>query len=202
MKRGYTLTVGLGIALAVLAGSVSVANAQYPPPPGYGPPPGYYPPARPRGVYRDGLVIGAALGGGTIAASDCPACGGGLAGEFHIGGMLNPRLAIEFDASTIWHPYGDSQTLTNSFFLGALQYWATDQLWLKGGIGLAEITLSDNIDPSFGTSESAFGVMGAGGFEIVQTPSFALDLQLRIQHGTYSGGGATNLALLVGLNWY
>jgi hypothetical protein len=201
------LTLGAAIAAAVLLGSVTAAHAQYQqqPPPGYGPPPGYYPPpppaAYPRGVYRQGLVFGLALGGGAISASDCPACGGGIAGEVHLGGMINPRMAIMADVWGIAHPYGDN-TLSNTMLTGALQYWVADQLWLKGGIGVANISLSDPTGADYGNSESALGLLAAGGFEALQSSTFALDVQLRVGYGAYSSGGASNVAVLVGLNWY
>ncbi len=84
--------VGVG-----LAGSGEAhAQGYYAPGPG-GPPP--------NGVYRSGLVVGFAVGGGNMALN-CDGCGslGGLAAEFHIGGMVAPRLALEFDISTIVHP--------------------------------------------------------------------------------------------------
>jgi hypothetical protein len=197
--KSLVLGLGLGVALAVLLGSASPAQAQYAP--GYGPPPGYYGP--PRGVYRSGLVLGFGIGGGFISASNCPNCGGGIAGELHIGGMVNPRLAAMLDIWGVDHIDGNGNSLSNSFFTGAIQYWVLPQLWLKGGIGLASVGLSDASGfTGPGNSETAFGLLGAGGVEVVQTPSFALDLQLRLGYGAYSGGGATNLALLVGLNWY
>jgi hypothetical protein len=204
MSRLKNILFGFGIAAALLLGSVSVAHAQYgAPPPGYGYPPPALPP---RGMYREGLVVGVGLGGGVISASNCGACGGGLAGELHIGGMINPQLALMADLWFLEHQYDDlaggSNTLTNSMFTAALQYWAMDKLWLKGGLGGARITLSDAVGNSYGSSEGALGVLLAGGFEVVQAGSFALDLQLRFGYGAYSGGGASNFAFLVGANWY
>ncbi|HEX4406724.1 MAG TPA: hypothetical protein VH560_17920, partial [Polyangia bacterium] len=74
MIRVTRLLIGLGLATIVLLGSSSNAQAQYqaPPPGYYAPPPGYGrgypPPPRPRyRVYREGLVLGFALGGGGIS---------------------------------------------------------------------------------------------------------------------------------------
>jgi hypothetical protein len=212
MNRGKSLMVGITIIGCVLLGSIATARAQGqppPPPPGYGPPPGYYPPpppAAPHGLYRQGLVFGGALGGGTITASNCYACGGGIAGELHLGGMVNPRMAVMADVWGIAHPYdpgdGSSQTLSNYMLTGALQYWLTDMFWIKGGLGIATIRLSDATGADYGMSESSLGILAAGGFELIQSNTFALDLQLRLGHGTYASGGATNLAFLVGVNWY
>src|SRR4051794_25934996 len=90
----------LGLATIAILGSATVAHAQYqaPPPGYYAPPPryAYPPPPSPRyGMYRSGLVFGVGLGFGGIAAQDCgDICGPAGAFEFHIGGMLNPRLAL------------------------------------------------------------------------------------------------------------
>ena len=46
-------------------------------------------------MYRSGLVFGFALGGGAITANNCVNCGGGAGGlEAHLGGMINPQLAL------------------------------------------------------------------------------------------------------------
>jgi hypothetical protein len=106
----------------------------------------------------------------------------------------------------IAHSYDDglggTNTLTNSMFTVAGQYWLMDKLWLKGGIGDAHISLSDYVGNTYGAEENAFAVLFAGGFEVLQVNNFALDLQFRVAHGAYSGGGATNIGFLVGANWY
>jgi hypothetical protein len=207
-----SLRIGVGIAALLVLGSASVAHAQYqsPPPGYYAPPPGYGypppPPPPPPREYRSGLTLGGAIGGGGISASNCSACGGGFAFELHIGGMVAPQLAIMADISSVLHSYDDglggSNTLSNSLFAVAAQYWIAPIVWLKGGIGDAHIALSDYAGNTYGTNEDALGVLLAGGVEVFRTPIFALDLQLRFMHGSYSGGGATNYAFLVGFNWY
>jgi hypothetical protein len=201
MTRDKSLALGFGIALAVMIGSASIAHAQYAP--GYGPPPGYYPPA-PR-MYRSGLVLGVGVGFGLISAADCgDICGGVLSGEFHIGGMMNPRLAVMADFwGNVRNSSDLSTTVWNGIYTGALQYWATDILWLKGGAGLAHMQLTDNGSGFAFGDEWGFGLMGAAGLEVVQSSTFALDLQLRLGHGFFSqGGDVNNVALMVGFNWY
>ena len=214
MTRDTRLGLVFGIATMIVLGASSIAHAQYnaPPPGYYAPPPRYaYPPPPPPPVYggRYGLVIGGALGLGGISSNDCPACGAGGAWEFHIGGMLNPQLALLFDMSGVVRSYddtaGNTNTLYNSLFAVALQYWLTDRLWLKGGVGDAYISLDTTDYAGFvysNGSESALGLLGAGGFELISARTFSLDLQLRFMHGFYSGDGATNWGLLIGLNWF
>ena len=73
-------TMTLGALVSVLFVS-SAALAQYgeppppPPPPAYAPPPTYAPPPayqQPRGLSRDGFLIGFSIGGGSISAECDP----------------------------------------------------------------------------------------------------------------------------------
>jgi hypothetical protein len=199
MTSGKRLAVALGIGAIVLLGSLSTAQAQYGAPPPYGPGPS-------RGMYRGGLVIGFGLGLGGISTSDnCFRCSGAAGGfEFHIGAMLNPRLALMFDGWGLGRPIDEGGTLTNGMAAAALQYWVTDVFWLKGALGFGEVRISYDDGYYYGGSDSlsGLGIMGAGGFEIMQSYNFALDLQLRLAHMSYDFGGANNFALMVGLNWY
>ena len=199
MKGRYSLTLGVAITLAVLLGSVSAANAQYPP--GYGPPPGY---GAPR-MYRDGLVVGFGLGFGVISAPDCgDVCGGAFSGELHLGGMLNPRMAVMADLwSNIRDVPNSDATAWSGIYTAALQYWATDIIWLKGGLGLGHMQIYSNVDNFTYGDEWGFAAMGAAGIEVVHASNFALDLQLRLGRGFYSqGGDVNNFGFMVGLSWY
>ena len=108
---------------------------------------------------------------------------------------LGNRIADKDKDADLWD-------IADGLLAGALQYWLADQLWLKGGIGVANISLSDPTGADYGNSESALGLLAAGGFEALQGSTFALDVQLRLGYGAYSSGGASNVAVLVGLNWY
>jgi hypothetical protein len=218
MSHRKNLIAGLAVVLLTVLGSVSVAEAQGYPPPYYPPPP---PPPPPHGVYRAGLVYGFSVGLGAIGAStdtgaSCgDACGIAGVGEVHIGGMISPRAALMLEIWGADHPWssgGNSFETINTFFTGAAQYWLTDILWIKGGIGLAEFRESfESIDYNgypYQTSDttSGFALFGAGGIEVLQSYNFALDIQLRIGSGFYSQNGgsfsAQNYALMVGFNWY
>jgi hypothetical protein len=211
MIRDTRLGLAIGIATIVVLGSASTAHAQYqaPPPGYYAPPPRYaYPPPPPppqRGFYRDGLVLGVGLGVGGISASNCgDVCGVAGAFEFHIGGMINPRLALMGD---FWFngrdvPNSDI-SVVHSLYTFAAQYWATDIFWLKAGIGGGNMNVSSNYDGFQYGDENGLGLLGAAGVEFVQVGNFALDGQLRFGHGFYSEGGDVNVwALMIGANWY
>ena len=110
----------------------------------------------------------------------------GLALEGHIGGMINPRAALMFDAWTVIHsiPNTDGET-TNTIYAGAAQFWLSPIVWLKGGIGLGNTRISSNSVGTI-TDATALALMGAAGVEIVHSGPFALDLQGRIGHTFYS----------------
>ena len=201
MTSRKRLALALGIGLLTTFASLSAAEAQY----GYPPPP-----PQPRGVYRSGLTFGGALGLGIIDGPNCTTvCGGGFMFEGHLGGMLNPRLALVGDgwvgARYFTDPALGNGSTYNSIWTIALQYWVTDIVWLKGGIGFANLTISDENDPNVSIAfdnESGGAVMGAAGIEVVQSYNWALDLQIRAGHAFYDGGDLNNLAFMVGFNWY
>jgi hypothetical protein len=204
--------LGIGLAIVVI-GTTSLAQAQqYGAPPPYAPPPGYagYPPPPPAppprvGMYRSGLVGGVGLGFGGISAANCgDVCGIAGALELHLGGMLTPRLSIGGDLWFNWHSIANSTaSTTHSLYTIAVQYWATDRLWLKGGIGGATMRISDDYDNFTYSGESGLGLMAAGGLELLHAGNFALDGQLRFGHGFYDIDGDVNVwALMLGANWY
>ena len=133
--------VAFVLAAALLCGTASTASAQY-----YGRPRHYY--VSPYGgpTYRSGLVIGGGIGFGALSADQCgDLCGGALSLEGHIGGMVDPRLAMMFDAWTTIHPIpGSDGETTNTLYTGALQFWPIPVLWLKGGVGLGNTQIRSN----------------------------------------------------------
>lgn len=202
MKIARKYWIVLGLAAAVLLGSSSKASAQYYGRPRYYAAPAYYPPSN----YRNGLVIGGAIGFGGLTADACgDVCGAGLSLEGHIGGMLNPRTALMFDAWTVIHPQNNfNATTTDTIYSGALQFWVAPVVWFKGGLGIGNSTVSNN-DTNTIQGATALALMGAVGFELLQNGPFALDLQGRVGHTFFSnadGGPMTDYALMIGFNWY
>jgi hypothetical protein len=151
-------------------------------------------------------VIGFGIGGGGIATSNCGDgfCGGALSGEFHIGFMVTPRFALMGDFWGNIHPIDDAHgggSTTTSIDTIAAQIWLNDFFWLKGGIGGAQFDISDN---ALGVDhETGFGILAGAGLEVVQSPFFAMDLQLRYGRGSFSTGpDVNNWALMAGFTWY
>jgi hypothetical protein len=199
------LSLLLALPALGITGLVSEPNAlaQYygqPPPP---------PPPPPMGPHRMGFTIGFAIGGGSFAFScnageSCPSASG-PALELHLGGMLAPNLALEFDGSTVIHFFDNSSgngSISSDFAALAVQFWPIRFLWLKGGVGLAQLSVQDAAGFTINNSETGFGLLGAGGVELISSPRFALDLQLRLTTAHYSDANTINAALMLGFNWY
>ena len=155
---------------------------------------------------RHGFVGGGALGGGIITAG-CDGCDvrAAIGLDLHLGGMLTPRLALLFDASgatSYSTQFAPTRYVASLLYAGAAQYWLARPLWIKGGIGIARLVQSDA--PLFETfeTETGFGFLVAGGYELVQRGTFALDAQIAVSPAFYAGTSVTDAVLLVGVNWY
>lgn len=228
--RGPALAAAALAALATVA-APSRADAQpgaEPPPPpgedGYGQPPpppgggygGYYGPyGPPPDPTRRGLTLGFGVGlGGMDSDSNLTECFDcnydplALGFDFHLGAMLSPNMAllgeVFFHAQNI-----DSDGfnwISQTMLVGALQFWLTPQLWLKGGLGVA--TLQSHYDDGYefddDTIDTGFAVLGAAGFEVLSSPWFAIDLQVRLASGSYEGvDEQVNVGTVgLGFNWY
>ncbi len=202
------------LVLAILLAVPSIAGAQgY-----YGGGPGYGPPPVPGGFHnRTGrLAWGFSLGLGYMNENGdrvtCPGCDAQpVTGEidFHIGGMINPRMGIMLElqgnAQQVALDPTTDETLEQTLVLGAIQYWLTPQLWIKGGIGIANLQLNDNVNGvTYVSPGNGLGLLGGIGFELLSARNFAVDLQGRLTEGTYNSGSdhITSGTIGVGLNWY
>jgi hypothetical protein len=197
--------IAIVFAIVGVAAAAAPAHAQ-----GYGP--GYYagPPPPPRGVVRSGFIAGVAIGGGAFGIVDCDDCEGtgALSLRGHLGGMLAPNLALMFDLESASGPFGDDAVITQTTAMGVLRVWLGRIFYLQGGLGLAWLRLSTEGGGLAITSEAGGAIMGGLGVELMQRPSFTIDLSLRLIGSRYGGddedggfgvGGGT---LLVGFNWY
>ncbi len=204
----------------LLAPGVAAAQGYY-----GGSGPGYYgpPPSTqlPGGFHnRQGrLMFGVNLGLGAmnddvgdIECSNCSAVSGQLAG--HIGGFIGPRFALmgelQGNAQTLSDSYaGGTETLVQSALMIAGQYWLTPQLWVKGGIGFANLRVDwsaygDGIVDASTQPENGVALLGAVGYELLSARNFAVDIQGRLINGSYDAinNNITAVSVGVGLNWY
>jgi hypothetical protein len=89
----------------------------------------------------------------------------------------------------------------------AAQYWLTPQFWIKGGIGLANITVDHNYFDGTGYTEAGsngVAIMGALGFEIFSARRMSIDLQGRLTEGSFDGVSdhITCANIGIGINWF
>ena len=211
--------VGLTLAGCLMAPTLAAAQPGAGQPPPSTAPGGYYasPPPISDGFFgRRGISIGFGFGLGAMSDTsgpiECVNCDYNPAAfgfDFHIGGMLNPRLALLLE---IW---GTGQTLDNAgsvtlmqgMFMVAAQYWVTPQLWIKGGLGAADLSLSYDdgyYEPTSEAIDKGGAVMGGLGYEVMSSRRFAIDIHGRIGIGTYDGiqDQITVGTVGVGFNWY
>jgi hypothetical protein len=206
------------LALALVAAASATASAQ-----------GYYGnagqnPRLPGGFHDRGgrMIFGFSLGlggmsdrFGDIECTDCDysPIAGTVTG--HLGGFIGPRLAIlgevQGSAQTISSDRfsGDTYTLVQGSLVAAAQYWVTPQLWLKGGVGFANVQVQrsyygDGIVDEESIPENGFALVGGIGYELLSAQRFSVDLQGRLQHGSYKGldNSLTTASIGVGINWF
>jgi len=179
---------------------------------------GYGPPPLPGGFHNRmgrlawGFSVGLGYMNDNGSAVTCSGCDSQpLTGEFdfHLGGFISPRMAILFElqanAQQIALDPTDDVTLVQTLAMGAIQFWLTPQLWIKGGIGIAHLEADDNVNGvAYEPPGNGLGLLGAVGFEIMSGRRFALDLQGRISEGTYNSTDdrITSGTVGIGLNWY
>jgi hypothetical protein len=227
------LASSLVLAATLLAPAIAAAQPSQtppppPPPPGYGG--GYYaaPPATEPGGFmnrRGRLAVGFGLGVGAMNAEgsdvlECTACDGNPAAvgiDFHIGGMLSSRLAllaeVQINGQVVDEDDYGVSTVTQAALMGAVQFWLTPRLWIKGGLGFASLqaNYSDEYDDDYdATADIGTGgaALFAAGVELIQGRNFALDLQGRVLAAAYDDDetgfedNVTSATIGIGLNWY
>ncbi|HEY4056823.1 MAG TPA: hypothetical protein VGM39_09445 [Kofleriaceae bacterium] len=194
-----------------------------------GPGPGYYnttPPTYqlPGGFWnRQGRIIfGANLGIGHMKDDfgdiTCDQCDystvSGMAAA-HIGGFVSERFAlmgeVQANVQTVSSDAysGDTTNLVESAIMIAGQYWLTPQLWIKGGIGFANLHLErsyygDGVVDEESPGENGTALMGALGYEIYSSRSLAIDLEGRLFNGSFKGvdNNVTSMNLGLGISFF
>lgn len=216
------LAAALAPALAV-AQPGAAPGAPPPPPPAGSAYVGYYgaPPASsPYGGFMHGsgrLTLGVSIGIGAMKSDDGPIdCAGcdyqpaaaGIA--MHVGGLITPRFALMLELQgnlqAVAENGADSTTLVQSAAMVAAQYWVTPRLWVKGGLGGAQLSYSysSEFESQSEAIDEGGAVMGAVGYEIMSAPRYSIDLQARALVGSYDGIDSQITAghVGVGFNWF
>lgn len=151
---------------------------------------------------------------GDIECTDCTYNPLSAMVEGHIGGFIGPRLALLGEVGVNGQTVdaragGETTTLIQSTLMIAAQFWVTPQLWIKGGIGFANLRLEtsyygDGIVDESSIPENGMAIMGAVGYELLSARYFSIDLTGRLVNGAYKGidNTVTGATIGVGINWY
>ena len=218
MKNLITL-LALGLALPFAAGTAHAGRGGG----GYYGQPAYQS-TLPGGFHNRGgrVIFGGSLGlggmsdnGGDIQCGDCTY--GTLAGEgsVHIGGFVGPRFALlaelQANVQTLSsnNATGDTTSLVQGALMIAGQFWLTPQLWIKGGVGFAELHTDrsyygDGIIDQASVPQHGVAAMGAIGYELFSAPRFSVDIQGRLLNGSYKqlNNNVTAGSIGLGINWF
>ena len=143
---------------------------------------------------------------GELTCEGCETTPPAIGGELHIGSMVTPKLALQGE---IWlttrdlDDFGDS-SLNQTLYLLTAQYWLAKRFWIKAGIGVSSLSVTyfDGFEDVTEGLESGTGLMGAIGYEIIQSGNFAADLQLKTGRGMYDAEEITTNVIGIGINWY
>lgn len=135
--------------------------------------------------------------------------------DAHVGGFLGPRFALMAEAQANIQTLssdrftGQTDTLVQSALMVAGQYWVTPQLWIKGGLGFANIRVDtsyygDGVTDVSTAPENGGAIMGAVGYEILSSRFFAIDLQGRVINASYKGidNNVTGASIGLGISWF
>jgi hypothetical protein len=160
-------------------------------------------------TFGGSIGLGAMHDGGSAitTCSNCDIQPLAFEADAHIGGVLNPRLALMLELQgniqTVHsNAFDDDTVLTQGAAMFAAQFWILPQLWIKGGLGFASLQVDDRFFlEDFGTG-GAF--MGALGVELMSAHNFALELQGRLLAASYNSldDNVTSATVGIGINWY
>ena len=178
-----------------------------PPPYRYAPAPYYTPYIPPqRDVLNRPFTLGGGIGFGGLVFDDQFNAANrnvrrdGLSYTFRLGFGLRPGLLLLWDVEGTAANYGSSSVMQTAN-LAALQIFATQRFFLKGGFGFAGAS-QDSLATQWGAA-----AMGGIGYELVQGWDWSFDIEATITGAHINSNGSdqvwTNWSLLnFALNFY
>jgi hypothetical protein len=144
------------------------------------------PPPPPRSVIDRPFTIGGGGGLGGLQVKDSAGATqttSAGAFTFRLGLGLRPGLLLMWDMEGAVADTG-SATYRQVANLAALQLFLTNRLFLKGGLGVAQVSHSSNESSS--STDLGGAAMGGVGYEIFQGWHWSLDLEATITAARYS----------------
>ena len=182
---------------------------------------------------RSGLMIGLSVGGGATDVSGTSAnpntnvalvegshASGALG--FYIGGHVNRRMALMFDAAyaeSTSDSVGDGELRVGLrrllfraassaqkvySFSGAVQFWPSSRIWLRGGLGTGYLDRSVETEDVTISIESGAGLaaLGGAGVDVWRRNHFTMDVQFHFTTIGLEGIRINTPNIQVGFTWY
>ena len=153
-------------------------------------PPTYYPPTPPDGVWRP-FTFSVGLGPGFLALNNdkVKQADGGVAYSLRFGFGVQPNLSVTlgFEGAS---GYREGVTATQTALLLGVQFFATQLIYIRGGMGVAnEEEVRDQLVI---VDQQGFGFQGALGVDLIQAPNLSLSLEAGLLVGRYPGAIGSN----------
>jgi hypothetical protein len=155
---------------------------------------------------RSGLAVGFAFGPNVQISSglrDASGTGGGLAIRF--GTVASPRWVWLAELASTGYVQkeatGNKVNSSTLFTLGG-QLYAKEAFWFRGGAGPANFTRRSERGGDPSASFWGFGVIGAGGLDIVRRHSLAISLEVLTTLARYRDGFVGAGSMQLGFSWY
>ena len=199
------------LLLALAAAPAAAAAQPAGPPPAAGAQPAGPPPPLPLPP-RTGFLVGAGIGPGSqdyrVDGEDAGSYDG-VGVTLHLGGMINPRLALAVELAVLTatdDESGPELRINQRHATALLRFWAMPRLWLQAGLGSARAWGGEE-GGATATYRGAT-LTGAVGFEVLHQRGHALDIALRLSgagfHAPDEVGelSSTTVALLAGFTWF
>ena len=160
---------------------------------------------------RKGPLVGAAIGGGYVASATEASVRGdrngmGLAMGARVGGGVSDGLTLDLSFLHLGTAEKEGDVEIRSAHLhiavGA-NLFLTDNLFLRGGIGLGNGALNDEAgDASTEKTDTSLAVFGGAGLEFFLDSNLAASFLMQIQQHMVSEVRHSGIVGMAGLTWY
>jgi len=153
-------------------------------------------------------MVAVSVGLGTASIGGCDACElrPGLGVDASVGWFLWRRLALVVDSTAIVGASPDFGSFGFGLWSLAVQLWPREDIWIKVGVGAAQLTSLSAGATGTGVETGGGGTLAVG-YEVHQNRNFGMDLQLRATHGSFRPedddfDGVDAYVGVLGFHWY
>jgi len=148
---------------------------------------------------REGLALGVAIGPSMQIGFRIPdTTGTGGSVDLRVGTSASERLSWMVDVFYAGTSSANATAPIETSGLLAIgaQYFVLETLWLRGGVGLATLSLDKMTD------DWGFGAFGGGGIDLLRHGRFSLSGDFSVVSGAYSDGFVTAAVAQLGATWW